>query len=353
MDKRFIKRFTIISLTLIILVILVTVFFDPFYHYHGVIPGFKKVLEERNYPLPGSIDNFDYDSLQVGSSVMENNNDAWFDELFGCKTLKIAKGSSSISELCTFVDRAYEKHNIKNVFFCLDSSMLIKESETAMADQDFYYLYDKNPLNDQKYLLNKDILFKKIPIQIAYSFVLDYDEGESYNWYRSKTFSKSEILSRYYPYEGFMEESTSEEDLSNLSNNLTLLKDMVSEHPETVFYLYFSPASILFWDSVYREGKLNENLYAIARAVEELTSFDNVKMYAFNTRSDIILNLDNYMDTVHHSRDINYDIVNSLYSGDSLVDSDNIKAYLDTFKETIIDFSQNGILEYYPNAIVN
>jgi len=73
MNSKFIKRFSICTIIFLLLVIGISVLFDPFYHYHGALPGFKKVLVERNYPLPGTIDHFDYDALQAGSSVMENN----------------------------------------------------------------------------------------------------------------------------------------------------------------------------------------------------------------------------------------------------------------------------------------
>jgi len=353
MESKFIKRFLVISLLFIALVVFAVVLFDPFYHYHDAILGTKRILEERNYPLPGSIDHFTYDSVQVGSSVMENNSDQWFDEMFGCTSMKIAKGASSIADLNELINRSYKTHELKNVFFSIDASMLFDDPVSDMSDEDFYYLYDKNPLNDYNYLLNKDILFKKIPIQLAYSYVLPYDEGESYNWYNTKTFSAATVLSQYYPYEGFIEGTVREEMKANVDANVTTLEKLVSEHPETDFYFYFSPASILYLDSAYREGRLPEHFYSMEETVNRLCSYSNVKLFAPNTREDIILNLDNYMDSVHFSKSINYEIAVSLANGTDRVTSENIGEYLSDFEDIIVNFSRNTILDYYPDAVVD
>ena len=50
------------------------------------------------------------------------------------------------------------------------------------------YLYNKNPLDDVKYLFNKHVLFEDIPYMIANSFIGDYDEGDSFNWAKYKDF---------------------------------------------------------------------------------------------------------------------------------------------------------------------
>lgn len=353
MSKKFIKRFSIITIAFLVLIIGVSVLFDPFYHYHEPVLGLKKVLVERNYPLPGSIDHFDYNAVQAGSSVMENNNDAWFNSLFDCESLKIAKGSATVRELTQLIDRSYESHELKYVFFSIHPAMFLFGSYDGIENEDFYYLYDNNIFNDTEYILNKDILLKKIPVQIAYSSVLDYDEGESYNWYSTKNFSKESLLAGYYPYDGFIEGELTDDVRTCIDENVKLLTDMVAAHPETTFYFYYSPASMIYWDSMYREGSLPSRFYEIYRGVTELSVFDNVTVSLFNTRSDIILNFDNYMDSVHYSKDINYEIAVSLKEGRDIANPDNIEKYLSDFKELIEEFSHNGILEYYPDAVVD
>ena len=87
-DKKFLKSFFIRTLLLLAAVIGVVIIFDPFYQYHKPLPGLKAVLTDKEYQCIGTLHTFDYDSLIVGSSVCENYNNHWFDEGFGCRTIK-------------------------------------------------------------------------------------------------------------------------------------------------------------------------------------------------------------------------------------------------------------------------
>ena len=48
----------------------------------------KAVLTKKEYQGIGTIRNFNYDSLLVGSSTAENFNNKWFDEAFDAVTIK-------------------------------------------------------------------------------------------------------------------------------------------------------------------------------------------------------------------------------------------------------------------------
>ena len=77
-------------------------------------------------------------------------------------------------------------------------------------------------------------------------------------------------------------------------------------HPGTAFYFLLPPYSQLWWDSVYRSGQLEEYLYARQAAMETLAVYGNVWVLDFQTDERIIMELDNYMDPVHFSADINH-----------------------------------------------
>ena len=80
--RRPIRTFLTAALTVLLVSAAVTVLFDPFYHYHKPLPGLKAVLMDKEYQCVGTLRNFDYNALLVGSSVMENNNNAWYDDAF-------------------------------------------------------------------------------------------------------------------------------------------------------------------------------------------------------------------------------------------------------------------------------
>ena len=99
------------------------------------------------------------------------------------------------------------------------------------------------------------------------------------------------------------------EQLKSFSDVLTRCRDLLAEmaeaHPETQFYFFLPPYSMLWWDNVCRSGQGEEYLYARRAAMERLCAFDNVRLYDFQGEEEIVLNLDNYMDPIHFSADVN------------------------------------------------
>ena len=77
MSQKFIKLFFIGSGILLMLCALVVVIFDPFFQYHKPLPGLKAILTEKEYQVPGTLKNFEYDSVIAGSSVAENYYNDW------------------------------------------------------------------------------------------------------------------------------------------------------------------------------------------------------------------------------------------------------------------------------------
>ncbi len=162
MEKKFIKSFFIRSAVLLLLVIAVDVVFDPFYQYHKPLPGLKSVLTDKEYQCIGTLRNFDYDSLIVGSSVCENYNNHWFDDGFDCTAIKAIRSYGATADLCYLLDIAFQSHDIKYIFYNIDPTSLFASTEpTYVLTGCTLYLYDTNYLNDIPYLLNKDVLMEK------------------------------------------------------------------------------------------------------------------------------------------------------------------------------------------------
>ena len=118
--KKSLKKLLYFLLAELVLVALVVVAFDPFYQYHEPWFGLGAVLNDRDNQMPGTIRNFEYDSVLVGSSVAENFDSAFLDETYGGTTLKIIRASGSTADLCYYLQQAHEKQELKQVFWCLD-----------------------------------------------------------------------------------------------------------------------------------------------------------------------------------------------------------------------------------------
>ena len=306
--------------------------FDPFYHYHGPLPGLKSVVTKSEYQCIGTIRNFEYDSVMAGSSTAENYNNHWFDEAFGCTTVKAIKSSGTTADLKYYLDEAHATHEVKNVFYSLDPFSLNGDPDNNFVNENMpLYLFDDNPINDVKYLLNKDVLFEDIPYQLAVNFLEDHDEGTSYNWAQSKTFSKEGTLSHYYRAEEIADQIGPEEYQERVDKNIALLTEQLESHPDTTYYFFIPPYSMLWWDNTYRCGELEQYRYILQKAMETLTAYENAKLYNFMHEEEIVLNLDNYMDLIHFSQDINYYLVEQAAADNAKyrVTADNYEEHLE------------------------
>ena len=316
--RGFFFRFILSALCLLLLSAGAVFLLDPFYHYHAPIPPLKKVLKDKEYQCIGSLRNFDYDAVLAGSSVAENFNDRAFDHAFGITLVKAIRASGTTADLHYYLQEGFSARQergsaISHVFYNIDIAALYASPETTFEETGQpMYLYNANPFDDIEYLWNKDVLLEKIPVELADSFLTDYDEGTSYNWAKWKTFSREQMLKAYTPSEEIapMKPETADEEL--LEKNLGMLKGLVSAHPETQFVFYFPPYSLLWWDEAYRAGELERDLYGKKKAMETLLAFPNVRIFDFQEDEEVILNPDNYMDTLHFSAEITEQLFQTL-----------------------------------------
>ena len=246
MEQKFIRSFFIRTLILLAAVVAAVMLFDPFYQYHKPLSGLKAVLTDKEYQCVGTLRNFDYNALIVGSSVCENYNNGWFDQGFDCRTIKAIRSYGATADLKTLLDIAYEEHSLDYVFYNIDPSSLSADAEPTFVSTGCpMYLYDRNHWNDYPYVLNKDVLMEKLPYMLAYSFIGDYDEGDSYNWAQWKYFGADLATGMYARKPTITEMQPEDINEEVLAENIALLTELVESHPETTFMFFFSPYSTI------------------------------------------------------------------------------------------------------------
>lgn len=343
--KKFIKTFIVISVAFLVLSAAIVIIIDPFFHYHKPLKGLKAVVVTPEYQCIGTIRNFDYDSIILGSSVAENYNNHWFDEGFDCRTIKGIQKSAKTSELTYYLRESLKKHELKNVFYSLDTSALLVDPASEFPNASLpQYMFDDNPVNDIQYLWNRHVIFEDIPYMLAMSFIGDYDEGMSYNWAQYKTFSKSSALEHYNRLEEVQPMLSVEECKANVDGNLKLLEEIIEQNPNTRFIFIYPPYSILWWDDAYRTGTLEQDFYALEESANRLLEYENVELYYFQNISEIVKNLDNYMDTVHFSEQINKYIFDQILQGKNMMTRGNFIAFLEEMtvlsSETVLNYEK-------------
>ena len=307
---KFVRVLLAAALLPAVIVCALVLIFDPFYHYHGPAFGLRPVLTEKEYQVVGTLRHFDYDAVLVGSSVVENNDNSWYDALFDCHTIKAVRSYGGIADLCWLTQEAYaarenKAESIGQIFFNLDPTALIAAPETTFAASGCpMYLYDHNPFNDVSYLFNKTVLFEKIPYMLAQN-LSGYDPNLSYNWAEGKDFSQAGVLEHYFRLtepETMLPADVFDE---NVRANAALLEAIVAAHPETTFRFFLPPYSVIWWDDAERSGEKEAFLYAQEVVLGALLTHDNVEVYDFQCDEQIVSDLNNYMDPIHFTPAIN------------------------------------------------
>ena len=214
------------------------------------------------------------------------------------------------------------------------------------------YLHTASVLDDIPYLFNKEVLLEKIPYMLACSVKEINTGGHAYDWSRGKNFSAAGAMRVYNrdaigPEVQIPQKSISEKQ-ELIAANIGMLVEEINSHPETFYRILFPPYSLLWWDCAYLNGDLDKNLYCLEQAFEALLPLENVEIYYFQAESDIICNLDNYMDMVHYTPAINQYMLDCMVNGQMRLTAENVREVLEEMRKLTTKISKEEIYRYYP-----
>lgn len=338
MKNRSYNLIVVLGTMLILTIIAVlTIVIDPYFHYHKPLADFYYGLGNERYQNDGVLRHFDYDALITGTSMTENFKTSECDNLFNVKSVLTPFSGGSYKEINDNINRAvvYNK-NIKMIIRGIDISYYFSKADEMRYDESFYptYLTNDNLFDDVSYLLNKSVLFN-YTIDIARS----YSKGNgsvkpfdiAFNWNDKFEFGKEAVLSSYNRLDEKVVSSVipSADQLRNFQKNIDVnIVSAVKAHPEIQFYYFITPYSIVYWDGIERNGKLEMILQAEKMIIESLIEYDNVHLFSFSDDLSITGNLDNYKDIAHYSEDINSYMLQSMSKNKHRLTKDNYQEYL-------------------------
>jgi hypothetical protein len=336
----------VLSFFIMLIFALPTLIIDPYFHYHKPLTDYGYIFGQQRYSNDGIVRHFDYDAYIVGTSMTENFKTSEAEELFGYNFIKVPYSGGYYKELDHLVQRSFNSDNdIKIIIRCLDYSTLFKGKNAEHDEADSLhpqfkapeYMVNSNPFDDVKYVLNKEILFNEtystylnIKNEIPTTTFDDYS-----NWSQLFTYGKETVLQTYH----HTEETQAEKQFTN--DDYQMIKGNVEQnviatinkHPETTFYLFFSPYSICYWDTAHSSGTVKWNIEAERTAIELLLECPNVKLYSFTNDFNLTCDLDNYKDQAHYGEWVNSDILVRMKNGENMLTKDNYKEYLDEIEE--------------------
>lgn len=340
--KKWFYAFLIVQTGILLFIVLAMIVVDPYFHYHKPLPWISYRLYEERYINDGISRHFDYDAMITGTSMTQNFKTSEFDRLFGVKSVKEPFAGSGFEELSENIKRALKyNEDLKTVLMGLDYNGLNRDYDWKQYEDYPEYLYDENLWNDTSYVLNKAILyrglFNSLYLTLAGEETTTFDEYSAWG----SAYGFECIMQTYGRREEKlpMAEGLTKEERDRVRNNIERnILPMLEEYPDTTFYFFYSPYSILYWDSLERDGSVKAQLEAEEMVTDLLLSYDNVRLFSFYENTDLICNLDNYRDKEHYISDINSYILEQMSLGNFEITKENQEAHMEFMKQFYLNF---------------
>lgn len=304
------------------------VIMDPYFHYHKPFGWQKYGWWQERYINDGILKNFDYNAIIAGNSMVENFKVSEFNELFGTETVKVPYSGASFEEVGGGILQGLSTgRNVKYVLWCLDYSQFPVLRLNYEEDSYPWYLYDDNIFNDVNYVFNKEVAYASIYnlyMSIIRAPVGDFD-SYAY-WGNTAVYGKEVIYKQHQNLSALiLEQDAVDKTIQNIDDNVL---SVINGFPDTDFYIYFPPYSIVWWGDLNKGKGIEQHMEMEQIVIEKLLECPNVHLFSFTDDFDLICNLDNYKDRVHYSAEINSRILEWIVRGEHELTKDNYEAYL-------------------------
>lgn len=347
------KKWTITTIAFILIFFLLNavlvIAVDPFFQYHAPLESFPYLVDNQLSQNPGMAKNMEYDSVILGSSMTVNFNTHWFEELLGLHTIKLNYSGAYPKDQANIMEIIFDSGNrVDTVFLGVDVM-----TYTGGVDETKYpipeYLYDSSYVNDVQYLYNKDVVLNYILRPLA-----DPDKTDLatvyQSWWTDEYYNIQWVMHNYEPPEAVETVTPPEAYIESVDRNLQAnICPFVEQNPETTFYIFFPPYSILYWNDVIRENHLEATLAEYQYIADTMLSYDNVRVFFFANQEWIVTDLNNYADYTHYHRDINRYMTECFADGTCEVSgTEEMKGALSKMRAVIetFDFEELFSVEY-------
>ncbi len=374
-SKLWIIGYLIITLIPLVIVASWVIRVDPYFHYHK--PNTKRYfysLYNQRSQNDGISRNFDYEGVITGTSMAENFKTSEAEKIIGGSFIKVPYAGGTYKEMNDNLKVAIA-HNpsLKIIIRGLDMEKIIEDKDAMREDLGKYptYLYNENPLDDVQYLFNRDVVFKTVygmeTANDEEGFTPGITPFDAYsNWMLGYTFgvNSSTLFPDGIP---ITDKSVTQEELTEEEKELVLrnarqnITSLAKANPDVTFYYFFTPYSVVWWQSLINEGTFNKQIQAEQIEIEEILKVDNIKLYSFNNMTEITTDLNNYKDSIHYAEWINSLMLRYMIDEKCLLTQQNYEDYLQAEKEFYWNYDYDTCFvtqedyeqDYYSAALLN
>ena len=326
---------------------------DPYLHFHAPqTDRYFYRLENERGQNDGIARQYDYDAVIVGTSMTRNFRVSEANKLFDANFIKIPYSASGYAELYRAMERVFHYNpDVKIVIRALDTNMNQRVEDREGSQP---YLYDDDPWNDVSYLLNRNVVFRWVLPMLRQTKEATFEPGitdlDDYSTFSHPAGLNAVASYGIHPLPAGEPVHLSEEGTEITRENiLQHVASLAAEHPDTEFYYYFPPYSILMMQERVENGSIYEQYEMELLTAELLLPYENIHLSTFGGRTDIVNDVNNYSDSFHYERWINRLILKWLQSGDYELTLDDYQERLQAELDYFLNFdygSLSGQLDY-------
>lgn len=305
--------------------------------YYRMPEDWDPVFFNERYQAAGLAKNVEADTVLLGTSMAANYRASQIADTFGTTAVRITIPDGYFSEFDQVMDVLFRCQDPHRVIFGLDVNILVRD-ESGVTDAMPEYLYNANPLDDARYLFNKDNLYYSIYTLMANRWGQGETLDEGFTWDDTEWWNHMTALDAYDRPEPAAEQLSADAYLETAAANLDVVEGWITAHPDTEFDIFFPPYSILYWDKTIRLGQTEAVFAAMDLACERLLAHDNVTIYGFLMDGDIVLDLDNYCDHIHHSGAVCTRLLSMMAAGEYCLTEENARETMDRWRELVVHY---------------
>ena len=331
-----------------------TAWLDPFFHYHAPLSGFYYMLDNERAQNDGITKRFSYQALITGTSLTQNFKTSELEALFGVQAVKVCYAGSPMKETADNLRVALATHEVKMVVRDLYEEMLLWDKDRLLDSAGEYpvWLYNDNPFDDVRYLLNMDVLVDYCAPMLVKKIsgmpggIMTFDDYS--RWMSDNVeLGKRVVLQKAGPLSNGVEQTPlTDEEKNVLKENLRQnAGEPAARYPDTMFYYFFPPYSVASWGKAFTSGEALRRLEVQELTIKELLPYDNIKLFAFGINTGITEDFDNYRDPEHYTDRINSMILEEMANPDSVyrITAENANAYLGEMKRIYLTYDYESL----------
>lgn len=349
------KQFTILVLSLLgtalVGIAALVIIVDPLFHYHAPLSFLSYRIDNSMYQNDGILSNFEYDAVIVGTSMSQNFYTSQAEELFGYDFVKVPLAGANYIETNELLEAAFESDNdVKFVIRNIDYSWMGDTDNTRYYEGLLpEYLYDDNIFNDIQYWYSRDVLIRIL--KDVFLYTLQGNETTTFDEYNNWS-DDYPLGAEYFLFEDIRYPQEAEDDVFTEAEEALIslhayenFVQIAIDNPDTTFYLFYSPYSIAYWDMLDRIMEINLICDAKLLITEELLKADNIRIFSFDSNTDLITDLDLYRDYAHYGQEVSDWILDQLAAGAYEITADNYVEVIEADREFYLNFDYDGLYE--------